>query len=52
MRRPQRLTSAECTVVRIPIAIKPEVERLTELYIVEKLRNEAEALEKKLEASK
>jgi hypothetical protein len=51
MRRPQRLSKSECTMVRIPLAIKPDVERLTDLYIAEKLRKEAEQIEKRFPIS-
>jgi hypothetical protein len=52
MRRPQRLTSEESTSIRIPKAIRPDVERLTDLYIAKKLRQEADEIEQNLEASK
>jgi hypothetical protein len=49
MRKPQRLTNAECTTVRIPIAIKGEVEKLTQKYIADKLIEEAQKILQKQE---
>jgi len=51
MRRPQRLSKSECTLVRIPLAIKPDVDRLIDLYIADKLRKEVEQIEKRFSIS-